>query len=345
MEFRNEIRYAKFRSPLKNFESEEQVVEHRYDPLTGRSTVITRGRFQYVKKLFESDLREIAEVVEKTRASCPFCPEKLELSTPKFQPEIIEEGKIQVGDAVLFPGLFAHMENNAIVVLSKEHYLQPKELAPEKMSNAFKAGQEYIKRLSRTYNRTFYACFIENYLPLSGSTVIHPHIQILVSDLSFNLLRELLGKSQEYYSRYKNNFWLDLIKEEEKSERYIGGVGETAWFTPFAPSNTYEVWSVSRKHSSLLDLNKEDFETFAKGVSNVLSFYQDEGLSSFNMLLYSGPLGEDSDNYFRLGLRIVGRAGYKQPFVSDLWGLQTIMMEGESYDTPEDMAQRLKKYF
>ena len=345
IKFRKEIRHAKFQSPLKNYESEEQIVEHRYDPLTGHGTVITTGRFQYIKKLFESDSQEIARIVEKTKIGCPFCPEKLALSTPKFSPNIVKEGKVVVGDSILFPSLFAHMDHNAIAVLCEEHYLQLKELAPEKLGNAFKAGLSYIKRLSHVYGKTFYACFIENYFPLSGSTIIHPHMQVIVSDLSFNLLKELLEKSEKYYANYKKNYWLDLIEEEEKSERFVGIDGDIVWFTPYAPLNTYEVWAVSKKCSSFLDLSNGDLETFSKGISKVMNFFQDEGLSCFNLALYSGPLGEDSGKYFRLGLRIVGRSGYKQPFVSDIWGLQAIMMEGESYDTPEDMAQRLKKYF
>jgi hypothetical protein len=92
-------------------------------------------------------------------------------------------------------------------------------------------------------------------------------------------------------------------------------------------------------------MDERDVDSFASGISKVLNFYQDNGLSCFNFVFYSGPLRENSDKYFRLGLRIIGRSGYKEPFVSDIWGLQSIMMEGESYDAPENMALKLKKYF
>lgn len=345
IEFRKEERVAEFLSPLKGYGLDRQIVEHRYDPLTGRSTVITTGRLQLIKRLFESDDREISNIVEKTRGSCPFCPEQLQHSTPGFPSNIVEEGKIQVGEATVFPSLFAHMDHNAIAVLCREHYLELKQLAPEKILDGLRAGLIYLKKLNKTYGKTFYASYIENYLPLSGSTIVHPHMQILASDLPFGLLGELLEKSREYRTLRGANFWDDFVNSEDNQSRLLGKVGEIVWLTPFAPTSTYEVWAISQGHSSLLDIGEEVLKSFAVGIARVLSFYQDEKVSCFNLILYSGPLGDSSDEYFRLGLRVMGRSGYKFPYVSDLWGLQSLMFEGESYDTPEDLAQRLRRYF
>jgi UDPglucose--hexose-1-phosphate uridylyltransferase len=345
IEFRKEERFAELLTPLKDYELEKQPVEHRYDPLTGREIVIATGRFQYVKRNFESERKVVLDIAESTKQTCPFCPAKLERSTPKFPPNIVAEGKIVVGESVLFPSLFAHMDYNAVAVLSREHYLTPKEIAPERVHAAFRAGTTYLARVRSVDKRTLHACFMGNYYPLSGSSVIHPHMHVVASDLPFQLLRELLDRSREYYSENRSNYWLDLIDEEESSERHIGGIGETVWLTPYAPSNTYEVWAISKRHSDFLDMREEDFRSFAEGLGKVLSFYEDEQLSCFNFALYSGPIGEDSDSYFRVGLRVLGRFGYKPPYVSDMWGLQVILMEGEAYDTPENMAQKLKKYF
>ncbi|MGQ9781954.1 MAG: hypothetical protein ACUVQ8_06880 [Nitrososphaeria archaeon] len=345
LEFRKEERFAEFRSPLKNYEIDRQIVEHRYDPLTRRSTVITTGRLGLIKRLFESDDHEISEIVERTRSGCPFCPEQLQRSTPGFPSNIVEEGRIQVGEAILFPSLFAHMDYNAIAVLSREHYLELKQLAPKKVFDAFKAGLIYLKKLHKVCGKVLYASYIENYFPLSGSTIVHPHMQIVASDLPFGLLGELLEKSKGYYSSTGTNFWEDFVNSEANRSRFLGWIKDVVWLTPFAPTSTYEVWALSSEHSSFFDVGEEVVEGFAEGVAKVLNFYQDEKLSCFNLILYSGPLGSRSDKYFRLGLRIMGRSGYKFPYVSDLWGLQSLMFEGESYDAPEDLAQKLRRYF
>ena len=343
--FRKEVRFAELLTPLRNYEPEKQVVEHRYDPLTERTTVVTAGRFQYVKRNFESDEQIVSSIAESTKAVCPFCPSQLERSTPRFPSRIVPEGNIVVDDVVLFPGLFAHMDFNAVAVLGKEHYLPPKMIAPEKIYSAFRAGLAYLKRLRESRPEVFYASYAGNYFPLSGSTIIHPHMHVLASDLPLQLQKELLDRSREYFSKQGSNYWLDLINEEEGGERFVGSIEDTVWLTPFAPSSTYEVWAISRSFSDFLDIGEEGFRPFAEGLARVLRFYQEERLSCFNFALYSGPIGEDSDEYFRMGLRVLGRFGYKPPYVSDIWSLQAILMEGEAYDTPENMAQRLKKHF
>ncbi|MEM2073996.1 MAG: hypothetical protein QXS74_07265 [Nitrososphaeria archaeon] len=344
IQFVKEVKYARLHSPLKNYQVDEQAVEHRLDPLLSRETVITPGRFQYVKRLFESDEKEILNVVENTRTNCPFCPEKIQASTPSFPKEFVEEGKIVVGETVLFPSLFAHMDYNAVGVLCKEHYLKLSEI-PEKLYDGFRAGLIWLKKLNNYDKNVRFACFIENYFPPSGSTVIHPHIQVLASERPFNMLKDLILNSKEYFKSCGTNYWLDLIDTELKGERFIGEASDIVWLTPFAPMHTYEVLAISRKFSNILELDEECIKGFVSGLKNILKFFQDEGLSSFNLTLYSGPFGEDSSNYFRVGLRIVGRSGYRFPFVSDIWGLQTLMMEGEAYETPERMAEKLKKYF
>lgn len=344
IQFRKEIKYAKLLSPLKDYQYDEQVVEHRLDPLLQRETVITPGRFQYVKRLFESDEKDIYNVVENTRANCPFCPEKVQASTPKFPKEIVEEGRILVGETVLFPSLFAHMDYNAVGVISREHYLKVNEI-PEKLSDGIKAGLIWIKSLYKYDEKIKYACFIENYFPPSGSTVVHPHIQVLASELPFNMLKELLDKSRMYYESYGTNYWTDLINIERNGERFLYESDNVVWLTPFAPMHTYEVSAISKGLSNFLELDDNIIKEFVKGVKCILNFFQEERLSSFNMVFYSGPLGESSKEYFRMGVKIIGRSGYRFPFVSDLWGLQTLMMEGEAYETPEVMAKKLRKYF
>ena len=45
MGFASERRLARLHSPLKKFRIDEQVVEHRRDPLTERRSIVLRGRW------------------------------------------------------------------------------------------------------------------------------------------------------------------------------------------------------------------------------------------------------------------------------------------------------------
>jgi len=107
MGFASEKRLARLHSPLKKFRIDEQVVEHRRDPLTGRRSIVLRGRLAYVKRYLQTDEASLLQTAQRTREGCPFCPEKAEKSTPRFPAGLVPEGMIRVGEARTFPSLFA----------------------------------------------------------------------------------------------------------------------------------------------------------------------------------------------------------------------------------------------
>ena len=93
--FESEIREARILSPLNNFQLTTQTLEHRTDPLTGRRVIVSKGRMDYVKRFIQSESTFIDELVETTQANCPFCPNAVEKSAPKFPSEIATEGRFQ----------------------------------------------------------------------------------------------------------------------------------------------------------------------------------------------------------------------------------------------------------
>jgi UDPglucose--hexose-1-phosphate uridylyltransferase len=345
IEFKRIVRFAELLNPSKGFELERQVVEHRFDPLTGDATIVTSGRFDYARRLFQADREELRKIVELTRPGCPFCPENVAKVTPKFPEGFLEDGRPRIGEATAFPGLFAHMDFNAIIVLSEAHFLELNELAPRRILDAFILGSRILGRLLEVHPEIRFGAFIGNYLPPSGSSIIHPHIHVLASERPFELSRKLMDASRRFNEECGENFWERLLEvERSKGERYLWEIKGTEWIVPFAPSKTFEVWGLSKDKSSILSLGKGGLEGFAEGLGRILGFYASEGLSCFNFALYSGPMDGEPLDYFRVGLRIVARFGYRQPFTNDVWGLQALLQEGEAYEAPEVLAERLRSF-
>ncbi|MEM3028005.1 MAG: hypothetical protein QW220_04675 [Candidatus Bathyarchaeia archaeon] len=345
IEFRRMLRFAELLNPSKGFELERQVIEHRFDPLTGEATIVTSGRFDYARRLFQADQDALKKTIEATRPGCPFCPEKVATVTPRFPEGFLEEGRPRMREAIAFPGLFAHMDFNTIIVLSEAHFLELQELAPRRVLDAFILGSRILRRLFETRSEMRFGAFVGNYLPPSGSSIVHPHLHLLASDRPFELVRKLMDASKGFFEKNRENFWKKLIEvEKSKGERYLWEIKGTEWIVPFAPSKTFEVWGISKDRASLLALEERELEGFAEGLGRVLGFYASEGISCFNFALYSGPSDEDSSDYFRVGLRIVARFGYRQPFTNDVWGLQALLQEGEAYEAPEAIAERLRSF-
>ena len=93
IEFSKTVKQSKIRSPLKNFEEETITFEYRVDPLTGRNTTVIKDMLGYVSKFFASDADLLNSLVEKTRATCPFCPESISAKTPMFTKDFLPKAE------------------------------------------------------------------------------------------------------------------------------------------------------------------------------------------------------------------------------------------------------------
>lgn len=342
---RRELRKAVILNPFQGYRPEEQVLERRFDPLTGLSTFVARGRLQYVRHYFNTNRELLERLAEASRPNCPFCPERVESATPKFPPELCEEGRIRVGRCVAFPSLHAHSDVNAVVVLGPRHLAYPEGLEPGLIAEGLQAGLEVVRRVWRVRPDLASASLIMNYLPPGGSSVIHPHMQVLMTNVPFNLQRLLESKSYEYFLLTSRNYWQELIEGERRAgERFVAEGRYVAWLAPYAPLRFLEVWAVFKEPLDPIKLGPEHLEEVSSGVPRVLSFYREKGVTCFNLALILPPLGL-AQGHFNPQLRICARMGLSEPFLNDFWALASLLHESEVYEAPEDYAAELRKFF
>lgn len=343
--FDSEIREAQILSPLNNFQTTTQTLEHRTDPLTGRRVIVSKGRIDYVKRFIQSDTASIDELVQTTRVNCPFCPEAVEKNAPKFTSEIAPEGRFKVSEAVCFPSLFAHEDFNALVIPTTQHRVQLNEFTAEMLFNGFKACLTYFGKVLAASPEAKYPAIVMNFLPPAGSTIAHPHIQALVSYSPIQENVTLLAASQSYATANGVKYWDDLVETERKlGTRHIRNLDGVHWLTPFAPMGLNEAQAIVPDKSSLETLTNRQLFGLANGFVRVLRYYHDMDIRSFNVAIYSGPM-RDRAEHFSVTARIVSRYGYKPKFVSDVWALQYLLGEQEVYESPEETCMKLRKYF
>ena len=335
---------ARILNPLKNFQEDIVTFEYRTDPLSGRNTTVIKEMIKYISKFLSSDEQQLKTLVEKTRIACPFCPESVKTKTPMFPPDFLEEGRIFVGDSVVIPNLLGHAERSILAVLSKQHHLKLREFTSKLILDGFKGGSAYLRRLKELEPEIPFPIFIFNYLPPAGSSILHPHMQILARDRPFYLTRLLLEKSLAYFKKWKSSYWADLTREERRGKRYLFRKNGVEWLVPFAPlRGLNEVQAIVRGRSNLLELSGEDWRGLAEGITNVLRFYDKEGYSSFNIILMSGPLNAHLD-YFDVNLKMVSRPGVQASCFTDAWALPYLLWDGEAVEEPEQFAQRFKSF-
>jgi UDPglucose--hexose-1-phosphate uridylyltransferase len=345
IEFKKTVKQPTIRSPLKNFEEETLTFEYRTDPLTGRNTTVIKGMLNYVAKFLTSDAETLKTLVDKTRAKCPFCPESVRVKTPMFPKEFLAEGRISEGEAVVVPNLLGHAERSVLAILGQEHHLQLKDFTPELLLDGFKGGVQYLKRLGEMDASARFPVFVFNYLTPAGSSIFHPHMQILVRDRPFYLADLTLKKSRTYHEKHGSSYWLDLVAAEKTGERYLSEINGVKWLVPFAPlRGLNEAQAVVNGKSSLKELNDDEWRGLADGITRVLKFYHSQGYVSFNVILMSGPLDEHLE-YFDVNLRIVSRPGVQQFCFTDAWAVPYMLWDGEAVEEPERFAEKLTAFF
>lgn len=343
--FEKEEKIAEILDPNHNFQLNKQVIEHRKDPLTSSQSIILKGRLNYVKHFFETDENYLFQYAEETKKSCPFCPLSIESSTPRFPPEIVHKGMIKRGEAVMFPSLFAHIEYNAVTALTKNHLLKLDEFKPEVFTNGISASLDYIRKVHAKDENVRYAALIFNYLPPAGSTVVHPHMQTIASSIPFQRVKEVIDSSRLYFEKWRSNYWTDIIEvEKKKKQRYLGNIGSSEWFVPFSPRGFYEVNSIVHERINFLDLTEDDVSNISEGLHRILLFYKENNIWSFNIAIFSGPLGIRL-KHFAVNLTIIARYGFRQKWVNDMWALPYLLNETEVFDSPENLTSALKKSF
>jgi len=340
--FDKTVKHARILNPLKGFQEETLTFEYRTDPLTGRNTTIISGMLNYVRNLLVSDENLLNSLVEKTRANCPFCPEHIQTKTPMFTKDFLAEGRIFVGDAVVIPNLLGHAERSVLVILSREHYLRLNGFNAKLLFDCFKGSLKYLQRLKEVEPSICYPVFVFNCLPPAGSSIVHPHMQVLVRDRPAYLTKVLVEKSHEYGKQNKSSYWSDLLSAEGDGERCLFETNGVEWLVPFAPlRGANEVQAVVKGKSNLLELTDENLLGLAEGMSKILQFYHKEGYVSFNAIVLSGLTDAHLD-YFDVNLRIISRPGIQASSFTDSWALPYLLWDGEAAEEPEKLAERIR---
>jgi galactose-1-phosphate uridylyltransferase len=338
IEFKKFSRITRFLDPSTGFQENERPTEIRVDPLTGQTARIL---FFPIRMLFKPDLSEI--VNRSLEYGCPFCPQMLEMVTPKFPPNITEKERIRKGQAIVFPNMFPYDTYSAVAIFSEEHFKPLNDFMAELMRDGFCAAQEFLAASLNFDRKTRLFCSINwNYMPLAGGSIIHPHLQIIAGESATNYHQTVLRASGEYAMRNGSNYWLDLIEEESKlGERFLGKTGSVSWITSFSPKGFIDFMAIFEGAATVMDISESDWLDFSRGLSAAMKFLDSKGFYSFNMAIYSG-FGED---HFKTHAKLIPRALLPPMNTSDINYFNTLHNEVLTIFKPEEICADARTFF
>lgn len=329
---------TRFLNPFKEFSLDEIPFEIRFDPLTGET-----GRV-YDVQYKPPERPDLKQTIQRSKEMfCPFCPEALEKSTPLFPKEFIPEGRINEGEATLIPNLVPFDTYAGVSVVSREHYLGIGDLTPDRLKDSFFAALSFVKRVVDFDPQVQFFSVNWNYMPESGSSLVHPHLQVNCGYVPTNHHRVQIEGCTRYLNENGKSFWKDFISAEKKSgERFIAEIGPTFWVMSFVPQTFLpDVWCIFPEHYSLIQLGMGELGSFLQGLSRVLQYFGQKDIPAFNMSIFS----HKKDENFRINARICPRLLPRPIGNSDRAYLQTLHKESYTVRPPESVCPELREIF
>jgi galactose-1-phosphate uridylyltransferase len=308
-------------------------------------TAVASAGLETKEEMFlgKTDWAYAEALAARARDTCFFCPEKVLEATPRYPDELVSGGRLQHGRALVFPNLFPLAGVHAVVTLPEKHYLRPSEFTPDLLDEALGAAFEFAGRSERFYARMTHLEVSCNHMLPAGASLAHPHLQVFGGETAPWQVELYWRRSAAWKASHGASYWSTLVDQESASgERYIGGVDGVHWLVPFAPSGAREAIAVVPDARRLSELGAVQARSLSKGLSTILSWYEDEGLSAFNFSVLGGPL-DGRDTGFPVVLRVIARTAFRQDYRTDDYFLQKQLGGELMFAAPEEMAARLRR--
>jgi len=333
-------------NPQNNFAEETHKVVVRKDPLLGDTSAYNPFLRDKAKAFFgDNDPELVRRLVEESSKTCIFCAERIEKTTPKYPPAVVPEGRIRRGEALLFPNLFAVGKYHAVVALSASHFLKLSAFTNEIVADGLSVVRDFIQAVYRIDESVQFATINANYLFPGGASLVHPHLQVLLTPVAYSYHARIAEACRAYHKQNLSSYHGDLIEEERKRGiRYVAHSGNWHWMTAFSPLGSNEVIAVHEAVSDFEDLTDADIRTLAMGISKVLSFYESLGHLSYNYSLYSVRQPQAGEGH-RCVLKIVNRQNLYPNYRNDDYFLQKMLQTELIINLPEELAVKLRTFY
>ncbi|OPY80921.1 MAG: hypothetical protein A4E64_00138 [Syntrophorhabdus sp. PtaU1.Bin058] len=335
IEFKKIIQKNVYLNPFNEFAVREGMVEIRWDPLTQITSRIVHFPPRKIERFnYDETIRASLSV------RCPFCPENVNDMTSRFDKNVFGFERFTAGDVTVIPNVLTFDKYCLVAIISKEHFLDMERLIQgDYIYNGLMALLHVLRIIKENDKEVRYFSINCNYMPMSGSSILHPHIQAIAGEYPTNYHGIMIQKSESYREKTDQVYWDELIREEiNLKERFIEELGKANWYVPFAPRGNGDIGCIFEK-SSFFELDDTDVKDFCNGLKKVLKYFKQENVSGFNLSIFSGIEGKDS---FRANARIVARRFLPPVNAADSNYFDKLHMESACLYLPEDVSDKIR---
>ncbi len=288
-----------------NFESRDKVEEQKiikvYNKLLFEGSLFNGVRTE--RPLDIEKNKNIKERIDSSRGG-PFCkPKKM---TPKC-----EFGRVEGEESITGANVAKYDSVHGLNIF-KDH--NPFSFTFEKIDDYLKTGMKWVREAyeNRKEDGFKYPHIMWNCMPKAGASIIHGHMQLLLTQgrhyANIDLYRQA---SVKYSENYSSNFFEDWF-QAHSSVGLGAKFGNVKLFANLTP----------RKEKEII-ITSKDFKTpVSKVIHSVLSsLVKHMGVESFNVGIMLPPLDKSWKSFPGCVIRIIDRGSLNSPTV-DYGGLE-----------------------
>ncbi|MBS7626787.1 galactose-1-phosphate uridylyltransferase [Candidatus Bathyarchaeota archaeon] len=333
------------------------MAELRFDPAADEWVIMAHER---IGRPSDFEVHQKHKPAPSWVDDCPFCPGNESLTPPELavycKNEDTSKWQVRVIPnkfPALNPGISAEKRfvdkyfegvegigHHEVVVESPIHNEKISEMDPSDVELILKAYIDRVRVLSeREYVKS--VVIFKNHGPSAGTSILHPHSQIIATPTLTNQMRKRLQVAVEYYSRMKNCLYCDINKWEHESGRRIIYEGKYfIVFNPYASHYSYETWISPIEHSSCFsNINRGGVEELSGVLPDILRRIESIlGNPDYNYILHTALNRCNGDWPLHWYIQIV-------PRISVIGGFEIGSGTYINPTLPEDAAKSMRTYY
>lgn len=150
----------------------------------------------------------------------------------------------------------------------------------------------------------------KNHGEAAGTSLDHPHSQIVGTAVIPSNIRKKLEEAARYYDDHGRCVYCDSIQEELLfGERIVMNTERFLVFQPFASRFPFETWIIPKDHQASFGvISIEDSKIFAKILKTTLStLYFKLGNPDYNFIIHTAPIKDEQEDHYHWHLQIIPR--------------------------------------
>lgn len=204
-----------------------------------------------------------------------------------------------------------------VVIESPRHDMTPAEMSHADLVHVLEAYRDRAIAMSAMPNISIVMIF-RNAGARAGTSLAHPHSQIIASPIIPPHIRDPFQKAALHYDSYGTCVYCDMLAEElRQGERIVYANDAFVVFCPFASRTPYELRIYPRRHmASYTWISDAELPLFARALREALQRIDAVlGRPSYNYIIRSSPVGDEDVRYlhwyFVLVPRVSTPAGFE----------------------------------